>query len=41
LSCITCLDFKDYIKIKVVLAKENNELIEKAKYFEDFKVIDN
>jgi hypothetical protein len=40
LNCITCLDFKDNIKVEVVLAKEKNELIEEAKYFEDLKVVD-
>jgi hypothetical protein len=39
LNCITRLDFKDYIKVEAILAKENNELIEKAKYFEKLKVV--
>ncbi len=34
------LNVHDYIKVEVVLAKENNELIEEAKYFENLKVVD-
>ncbi len=41
LNYITCVDFKDYIIIKVVLVKKNNELIEEAKYFKDLKVVHN
>jgi hypothetical protein len=32
------VNFKHYIKVEVVLAKENYELIEEFKYFEEIEV---
>ncbi len=38
LNCSTNANFKDYIKTKVALVKDNYELIEESNYFEEFKV---
>lgn len=38
LNCIINANFKHYIKVEVVFAKENYELIEESKYFEEMKV---
>jgi len=35
MHCTTNANFKDYIKSKVVLAKENYEFIFKSEYFEE------
>jgi hypothetical protein len=38
LNCITNENFKDYVKVEVVLVEKNNELIEEFEYFETLKV---
>jgi hypothetical protein len=38
MNCTANANFKDYIKSKVVLAKENFEFIENFEYFEKLNV---
>jgi hypothetical protein len=39
--CLNCMkneNFKDYLKVEVVLVENNNELIEEFEYFEKLRV---
>jgi hypothetical protein len=38
LDCTSNINLKEYIKVEVILAKKNYELIEKIEYFEKLHI---